>query len=335
MPKSILSSFTRSLQVLALGYAVSGCLFYVSQSEYRTPVHQDPMPTVAQTDTLTLVLMGDTGKNSPQRERVMRQIKSETKDYIIALGDLVYPHPPPCPTGEVLPQDQTFYREQVGDGLEGLGAPVLAILGNHSYYRGKRSYMHYVFPFVPSPREVGDNKKGGVVDPAACMVDYLGQLPDVHLPALDYGLDFGVAQLAFVDTNHLDEDAAQIVRDTFTNKSSWNILLGHHVLKTYHDKASEDYVRPWLREHALSPDLYANGHAHVLQFGIYNKIPAVTSGTGAKLRDRKTCPPDCGDGQLWGESQPGYAVLSITQDELKVVFKNDQGAKLYTWSKTR
>ena len=167
------------------------------------------------------------------------------------------------------------------------------------------------------------------------MVDFMGTLPDVHLPALDYGLDFGVAQLAFVDTNHLDLDTAKIVHDTFTDKASWNILLGHHVLKTYHDKESEDYVRPWLQEHAIAPDLYANGHAHVLQFGIYNNVPAITSGTGAKLRERKTCPPDCGEGQLWGESKPGYATLTITATRIDVVFKNDRGEELYQWSKSK
>ncbi|MBT6180116.1 MAG: hypothetical protein HOI23_22935 [Deltaproteobacteria bacterium] len=323
------------LLVLALGYTVSGCFFYVSQNEYRTPANLDPMPEITQQETLKVVLMGDTGKNSTQRTRVLQQIKSETKDYIIALGDLVYPHPPPCPTGQVLEKDKIFYREQVANGLEGLGAPVLAILGNHAYYRGKRSYMQRLFPFIPTPREVGDNKNGQVVDPAACMVDYMATLPNVHLPALDYGLDFGVAQLAFVDTNHLDSDTAKIVHDTFTDKTSWNILLGHHVLKTYHDKESEDYVRPWLQEHAIAPDLYANGHAHVLQFGIYNNVPAITSGTGAKLRERKTCPPDCGDGQLWGESQPGYATLTITATRIDVVFKNDKGEELYQWFKTK
>ena len=335
MPTFPKSQFKRSLIVITLGYAVSGCFLFVSQSGYRTPAHQDPLPTVTPTDELTLVLIGDTGKNSPQRGRVLKQIRSETKDYVIALGDLVYPHPPPCPNGEVLEQDRTFYKEQVADGLENLGAPVLAILGNHAYYRGKRNYLYSIFPFIPSPRKVGDNHEGGVVDPAACMVDYLGELPDVHLPALDYGLDFGVAQLAFIDTNHLDAEAAKVVRETFNSNESWNILLGHHVLKTYHDKEREDYVRPWLAENSFTPDLYANGHAHVLQFGIYQEIPAITSGTGAKLRHRKTCPPDCGEGQLWGESQAGYAILTITRERLEVVFKNDKGNELYTWSKTR
>lgn len=325
----------RNLLLFALSYALSGCFFYVSQNEFRTPVHQDPLPTVAPTDVLTLVLVGDTGKPSPQRDRVLNHIRAESKDYIIALGDLVYPHPPPCPTGEVLEQDRGFYKERVAGGLKNLGAPVLAILGNHAYYRGKRSYLHYIFPFIPSPREVGDNHQGGVVDPAACMVDYLGELPDIHLPALDYGLDFGVAQLAFVDTNHLDAQAAKVVTSTFTTQESWNILLGHHVLKTYHDKVSENYVQPWLEQHKIMPDLYANGHAHVLQFGIYQDIPAITSGTGSKLRHRKSCPPDCGENQLWGESQAGYTIVTITHERLHVVFKNDRGEQLYQWEKTR
>ena len=320
---------------MALSLNLSGCFLYIAESEYKKPVHIDPMPTVATTQKLTLLLVGDTGMPGEQRDKVLAQIKKETKDYVVALGDLVYPHPPPCPNGEVLEKDIAFYKEHVAGGLENLGAPVLAILGNHAYYRGTESLMYYLFGFLPNPREHGDNHKGGVIDPAACMVDYLGQLPEVHLPALDYGLDFGVAQLALVDTDHLDPQAAQVVRETFSNPDTWNILIGHHVLKTYHDKDNQDYVAPWLREHRIQPDLYANGHAHILQFGIYNNIPAITSGSGSKLRERKTCPPHCGDGQLWGESEPGYALLTVTPKRLHVVFKNDQGRELYTWSLDR
>ena len=41
------------------------------------------------------------------------------------------------------------------------------------------------------------------------------------------------------------------------------------------------------------------------------------------------------DGQLWGESEPGYALLTVTPKRLHVVFKNDQGRELYTWSLDR
>ena len=323
------------LAAALLAYGASGCFMYLSHNVFRTPVHQDPMPSVQRVEELTLILFGDMGQPGTLRDQVLEQIRTEPKDYIIALGDLIYPHPPPCPTGEVLEQDKAFYQERVAGGLQNLGAPVLAVLGNHAYYRGKRSYIDEFFPFVRSPREIGHDDQGRVIDPAACMVDFLGQLPDVHLPALDYGLDFGVAQLAFVDTNHLDDPAQAVVEKTFAPKDGWKILLGHHVLKTYHNKEQEDYVRPWLTQHGIKPDLYANGHAHFLQFGIYNDIPAVTSGSGSKLRERPVCPPNCGEGQIWGESQAGYAILEVSPETLRVRFKNSDGQELYQWEETR
>ena len=167
------------------------------------------------------------------------------------------------------------------------------------------------------------------------MVDFIGQRPQIHLPSLDYGLDFGVAQVAFVDTDHLDGRAAKVVHDTFKGKKGWQLLMGHHVLRTYYDKVSEDYVAPWLRTHQIKPDLYANGHAHVLQFGVYEGVPAVTSGTGSKIRHRPACPPDCGAGQLFGVSSPGYAVVTLTAQRMEVVFKDDNGTERYRWAKTR
>ena len=254
---------------------------------------------------------------------------------MIALGDLIYPHPPPCKTGAVEPEDIAFYEQRVAHGLEGLRAPVYAILGNHAYDRGKRSWLSHLFPMVPSNLDLGDSGDGRVADPAACLVDFLAMRPQIHLPALDYALDFGVAQIAFVDTDHLDERATKVVDDAFAQGSGWKLLMGHHVLKTYHDKANENYVLPWLSSLKVQPDLYANGHAHLLQFGVYNGVPAVTSGSVSKIRHRPACPPDCGKDQRFGVSAPGYAILEVEPKKLTVIFKDDVGAERYRWSRTR
>ena len=165
-------------------------------------------------------------------------------------------------------------------------------------------------------------------------MDYAATHDDLVLPSLSYSVDYGVALLGIINTNVLSaSDGARVAQEFKTHKG-WRLLFGHHVLKTYHDKASEDYVRPWLAEHAIKPDLYGNGHAHLLQFGVYDGIPALTSGATAKLRQRKSCPPDCGSGQLWGSSTRGYAVLSLNKDSLKVVFKDLPGDVLWRWSTT-
>ena len=160
-------------------------------------------------------------------------------------------------------------------------------------------------------------------------------MADVHLPGLDYSLDFGVAQIAFIDTNHLGAQEAALTQETFSRGDGWKVLFGHHVLKTYHDKEWENYVQPWLQQYNIKPQLYANGHAHVLQLGVYEGITAVTSGTGAKIRERKACPPDCGEGQRWGVSKAGYAVLTLSPTQLQIQFKDSEGQLLYTWDELR
>jgi predicted phosphodiesterase len=318
-----------------LAYLTGAVFWYGQQNTFRQPAHVDPVPKVEKKERLRLVLVGDTGMPGAQRDRVRKRILHEEKDYIIALGDLVYPHPPPCPTGEVSAEDLPFYEERVARGIEGLRAPVLAILGNHAYYRGKRSLMGKLYPFVPTTLELGDAGEGRVIDPAACMVDFIGTRPQIHLPGLDYALDFGVAQIAFVDTDHLDDKAAKVVDQAFATGTGWKVLMGHHVLRTYHDKADENYVAPWLSTLKTKPDLYANGHAHVMQFGIYDDVPAVTSGTGSKIRHRPACPPACGEGQIFGVSAPGYALLEIEPKRMTVTFKDDNGSVRYRWSVTR
>ena len=316
-------------------YVLGAGLLYFGNSRAVRPAHVDAMPSVAKVEKLRLIIVGDTGMPGAARDKVRKQILGEEKDAIIAVGDLVYPHPPPCPTGQVSAADLPFYEQRVAHGLEGLRAPVYAVLGNHAYYRGPRSILDKIYPFVPTTLEAGDPGNGLVVDPAACMVDFIGQRPQIHLPSLDYGLDFGVAQIALVDTDHLDAGATKVVDETFAKGKGWKLLFGHHVLRTYFDKESEDYVEPWLSTLAHKPDLYANGHAHVLQFGVYDGVPAVTAGTGSKVRHRPACPPNCGEGQLFGISAHGYVVLEISASELKVQFKDHNGSERYAWSSTR
>ncbi|MEE2644715.1 MAG: metallophosphoesterase [Myxococcota bacterium] len=325
----------RPLQLVAL-YVLAALLLYLFDGELVRPRRVSAFPVIQKKESLSLILLGDMGQPGPQRERVLEQVRREEKDYVVALGDLIYPHPPPCKNGSPSPRDLPFYQKSVAGGLKALGAPVLAVLGNHSYYQGSiRGLVYLPYPWLPTPRERGADQRGRVLSPAACVVDFLSTLPHVYLPALDYNVDLGVAQIAFVDTNHLDGEAATVVKEGFSRGTGWKLLFGHHVLKTYHDKTRENLVRPWLREHRIKPDLYANGHAHLLQLGIYDGIPAVTSGTGSKLRRRPSCPPKCGAGQRWGVSQFGYARLEVSADALALSFKNSSGETLHRWRRQK
>jgi 3',5'-cyclic AMP phosphodiesterase CpdA len=260
---------------------------------------------------LRLVLVGDTGAAGPERDAVLAAISREPKDYVVVLGDLAYPWAPKCRSGRVDAGARSALDEHLGP-LARLGAPALLLLGNHDVAFRRRDVR----------RE-------------SCFLDYARGHKTLVFPALSYSVDLGVALLIFLNTNDLTEEDGARVRAETTRHRGWRILFGHHGLRTYHDKEREDRVRRWLRAHGIRPHFYANGHAHLLQFGVYEGVPALTSGSGAKLRRRPSCPPRCGPGQLYGESVFGYATLHVRENGLEVAFKDRAGAVRWRWSLRR
>lgn len=276
------------------------------------PARYDAPLTFAPKDRVRIVLIGDTGYPGPEIEAVHRAVAAETKDLIVVLGDLVYPAAPRCPTGALTADVRELLDRKVGAALKGLGAPVLLALGNHDVNHVAR-------------------------DPerTACLLAYAEAEPELFMPARAYTVDLGLAMLAVLDSNDLDDAQGELARAAFKGHSGWKLMAAHHVLKTYRDKASEDSVRPWLAAQRLAPDAWLNGHAHLLQFGVYGGIAAVTSGATAVTRERAACPPDCGEGELFGASKDGYAVLEVTASRLAVTFKDTAGSTLFSWSKDR
>ena len=309
----------------ALAWTVAAC-GALSPGHLGRPLHPDPAahqltatgafdapPALTQAPRdpghLTVVLLGDTGEPAPFQARLRAAIAAETsKDAVVVLGDLVYPEAPPCPTGAPDAAADALLAERLGAIVGGLGAPTYLLVGNHD-----------VDPLpVPAPR-------------SRCLSAWVAAHPEhgLAMPATAYTVDFGHALLAVIDTNALDDRQGAFVRAAFDAHPGVKLLAGHHTLKTYHDKQRQDLVRPWLARHGLRPDVYLNGHAHLLQLGRYDGLLAVTSGTGATPRDAPACPPTCGPDQHFGSSVPGYAVLHVTRDALEIVFKDADGAPLH------
>lgn len=257
---------------------------------------------------MRVLLVGDTGEPNDELTALQKQVMKEQFDLVLALGDLIYPYGEVCRTGALDAETAEVYAERIGAFYKPLQKLTLMVIGNH---------------------EVDGEPR----DPAreACFVDYAAAEPQLYFPALSYSMDFGAAAFAVVNTNLLDDAQARMVQDTFAKATGWKILVGHHVLVCYHDKEDETHVREWLQKHNIRPDLYVNGHAHIQQFGIYDNIPAATTGATSKLRERPSCPPDCGEGQLWGESVRGYVMLDVAPDLLSLVYRDTDGRDLWRW----
>ncbi len=276
------------------------------------PAARDKAPSFPPRDSVTLLVLGDTGEPGPPMEAIRRAVSKEKKDAIVVLGDLIYPVAPRCPDGTLHRDAKRILDERTGGLLRGLGAPVLLVLGNH---------------------DIGGY--GRDPEREACLITYAAGEPDLILPDVSYEVDFGVLKLNILNTNALDIMQGRDVHASWRDAKSWRVLAGHHVYRTYYDKPREDLVAPWLKTNGIKPDLYMNGHAHILQFGVYDGIPALTSGATAKTRERPACPPECGPGQRFGVSEPGYALVHFDRERVRVEFKNVNRKVLFTWSKRR
>jgi predicted phosphodiesterase len=293
--------------VVLLGLLFGGC-----GPKQVLPAHRDRPFTPPKTNHLRLVLIGDTGEPGPVLDEVRQAVKREKKDAVVVLGDLVYPLTPSCPDGKVTGQALHIMDAKVGKALSDLGAPVLLLLGNHD-----------------NPKRLAHSPR------AACLMDYAASKPELVLPSETYLVDYGVAILAITNTTYPTAADGAAIAQALNNHKGWRVGFGHHVWKTYRDKDSENKVRPWVKKHRIPLDLWANGHAHLLQFGIYDSVAALTSGTGSRPRVRPSCPGRCGAGELFGSSKPGYAILELTPTQMKVVFKDTKGASIFSWTKTR
>ena len=267
-----------------------------------------------------LVLIGDTGEPGPLVARWSRALAKEPAQAIVVLGDLVYPQAPPCRAGVPDLAARRILDSHVAAPFAATGKETFLVLGNHD------------ISWVPG-------------DPARddCIVARFARDPQVRLPAKHYAVDLGVALLVVFDTNALDEAQAVFAREVIAAHGGGKrvVFAGHHVVRTYHDKDDEDDIYPWLVAHRLRPDIWVNGHAHILQMVVRDGLPAVTSGSASRPRERPSCDRaagtgQCGELELWGRSTPGYAVLRVGRDQrMAVTFKDADGAALWRWDEPR
>jgi predicted phosphodiesterase len=280
-------------------------------------------PELGSRQRLRLLLVGDTGDEGAPRDAVVRSIAAEGADVVVILGDLVYPHGPSCEGGRITDEARGTLEQHLGRPFGDLRSPVLLVLGNHDVERR----ILWVF-------------KRAQVSQEACYFLYAseGANPFV-LPARHYSLTLGPAALAVVTSTggFLDADAGRMTSDVFGRRDDdWDILLTHHVYRTFYEMEGERAVRDWLQRERLRPDVVANGHAHFLQMGVYDGVLAITSGGGARKHRQKPCavgappPQHCRAGEYFGHSGGyGYVLLELEAETATVAFKDENGRTLW------
>ena len=154
----------------------------------------------------------------------------------------------------------------------------------------------------------------------------------------------------------------------------WVVVAAHHELRTAFVKNDayanrEFHPGRWLSELGVVPDLWTNGHAHLMQLGTYDarvvdgdpvegdpvegdplRVPALTVGSGSKLRlaptcadrsgvtdeDRAACTAEDPRGMPdFAMSRFGYAVVDLTPERMEVRIVDFEGQTLFRWERGR
>ncbi len=254
------------------------------------------------------------------RDALWASIRDEQPDIVFALGDLVYDFGPTCPDGL---DDETRLRldELVGDLQVAVDAPLVLAIGNH---------------------DVGGSTTGREAA-ERCYRDYAAERPGVFFPERNFIVRTGPATVAVLDTNRTlgSALAAEIAAAVDAEEAPWTFFAAHHVWKTYDDKVGEDHGPRWAEAIGVVPEVWLNGHAHLLQQGTYDGVLAVTSGASAKLRATTACggtgdaAPCDREGLEFTIQRYGYAVVDVRAAALSVVFRDVTGATLSSTDRDR
>jgi hypothetical protein len=254
------------------------------------------------------------------RARMIELMRAEASDGILALGDLVYFSGPTCPRSGLTDAAGARLDDVLGDYLGAVGAPVLVALGNHDVHQSR----------------------WGAAGAERCYLDYAQRRDGFVFPERTYTATVGDVLVGVLDTNRrlsrpvADALDARIAAHRAAFPEGWVLFAGHHPVRTYRDNAVfKALVGKWIRRYGWDVDLYANGHAHYLQFGVYDGVPAVTSGSGAKAYRVAECRDGdgaCGPGERFTRATWGYATATF-DERLTVVFRDVAGQELFTWSR--
>lgn len=320
--------------VLAILLSLTVATAYVACTSPVQVVAGDTVDLGIEDGAVRLILIGDSGTFGPDtgpcvpttqveplpercRDDLLASIADEEADAILALGDLVYEAGPRCPGGKLTAAARDELDVLLGELADRTNTPLLPVLGNH---------------------DVAQSVTGNAAS-EACYLLWAAERDDVFLPERNYVIDAGPLRMVAMDTNRsLDPRfAAELMDDLDAIDAPWTAYAGHHVWKTYFDKQAENHGPRFSDVLGERPDLWLNGHAHLLQFGVYDGVAAVTSGASGKLRLRQECEgAACAswDGLAFAASQYGYAVLDVTEFSARVTFKDVQGDPLFAWERS-
>jgi len=132
-----------------------------------------------------------------------------------------------------------------------------------------------------------------------------------------------------------DSDQLEFIEKALSNSTAdWKIVMGHFPVYSasrfeHGDTASlVKSLEPMLEKYNV--DMYFNGHDHILQHIVKNKVSYFGSGAGAREHNGVNSKYEGLKGYM--EGKYGFMAHSGNESSLKTTFVNEDGSKTYTYT---
>lgn len=277
-------------------------------------------------DSFNFLVLGDWGRNGHFHQRSVAtwmDIAAAQADaeFVATTGDNFY-------SNGIASIHDPYWRSSFEDVYNGphLFIDWYATLGNHDYRGNWQAQIDYSdisrrwqMPAQYYAKTVDVTGKAKAlllfIDTSPLNPDY--QTEEKYAEAMQQD---GESQLKWIN-QQLSESQAQ-----------WKIVIGHHPLyssgKRYGTTSGIRHViEPVLEKHGVHA--YFAGHEHDLQHNraANKQVEHFVSGAGSELR-----PTAQREFTLFAQSQAGFAVVSMNDDQCLVQFVNDSGEVIYRYA---
>lgn len=301
-----------SVLVASLGYigyrvAAYNNVIIVTRNAQSVDVGVEPLVTDSPT-CLSLIVVGDTGKDTPERTKVIESMREHAKrslpDAAVLLGDNFYE------SGVKSIDDPRFESDfEELFASDSFGFPFYVCLGNHDHsgdveaqveYTQRSSRWKMPSRYYEERMHAGDE----TID-----LFVLDSVP-IHSGQAD----------ASVQIQWLEERLA-------ASNATWKIVSGHHPAITggRHDvsDAINSALPPLFEKYGV--DVYLSGHDHDLQLNDSGRgWMQVVSGSGSKLRSTNWIAET-----VFAKATPGFCWVLIGEGRLSMSFYSTD-KRLYT-----
>ncbi len=297
---------------------VAGELYF----RMRPTVPAIPAPPPDTATTLRFIAVGRQGYGNEMSRRIatsMERVAAEAPTHaVLYLGDNFYPR------GVQSVRDAQWKNkfESLYDGPHLRGMPFFVVVGNHDYDGKVDAELQYAHSRLGSGRW--------------------------RMDGLHYAKDFGksgeriLARIVFLDTIGLREQPEpqlEFARQAFAAAGDpvWRIVAGHYAVRSL---TREGFTRNLTlssllpRFQAMNVDLYVSANDRFQQVLDRAGEPLHVSANGGSDKQETGLAPELAESDIV-VSEPGFAVIDITPQRIRVELRNRAGQPGHIRERTR